>query len=100
MRHYLVTAAALLLTGADVRAEPISGVTYHSYAPSKHYKVTITTQALEKSPAWKGDAENPPLSASKAIKLATDLREKLEQDTKEYKWRLGSASLRPAGEGR
>jgi hypothetical protein len=72
----------------------------NSYAFSKQYKVTITDEAIEKSPAWKDDAENPPLSAKKAIKLADAMKDSLVKDSKDRKWKLTSASLEPLGDGK
>ena len=41
-----------------------------SYAVGKKFETTISTADLRKSPSWEADAENPPLSARKAIALA------------------------------
>lgn len=71
-----------------------------SYAFSKQYIVSITSEALEKSPTWKEDDENPPLPARKAIRLANKMKDSLVKDSKDYKWKLQSASLHPSGAGK
>ncbi len=70
--------------------------TFHSYAFSKQYDVSVTTEALERSPQWKTGNENPPLSAMKAIALAAGLKESLVKDDEDSKWYLMSANLTPA----
>jgi hypothetical protein len=72
-------------------------VSYHSYAISANYTVTVTREALAKSPLWKDDEENPPFSAKKAIKLANEMKDSLVEDSKDYKWKLDEATLKPAG---
>jgi len=71
-----------------------------SYAFSKQYVVTISDEALAKSPEWKDEAENPPFAARKAIKLANEMKDSLVKDSEDFKWELRSASLEPAGGGR
>lgn len=96
MRHLIAVAVAMAFLVAPVRAE----TTLYSYAFSKQYIVSISDEALEKSPPWKEDAENPPLSARKAIKLANEMKDSLVKDSKRYKWVLQFASLYPTGEGK
>jgi len=67
--------------------------TYGSTVAGKQYLVTVTQRALEKAPVWKDDAENPPLSARKAIRLADQLKSKLADDTDKWKWDRETASL-------
>jgi len=66
----------------------------NSYVFGKVYTVTITEEALKKSPAWKSD-ENPPLSAKKAINLAAAMKDTLVKDSDDHAWGLESASLKP-----
>src|SRR5260370_32794682 len=61
----------------------------------KYYYVRITDEAFQKSPAWSAEAENPPLSARKAVRLANERRAKLVPDTKDWKWKLMSIQLCP-----
>ncbi len=96
MARLVAAAVTMALLIAPSRAD----TTLSSYAFSKRYDVTISGDALEKSPAWKDDAENPPLSARKAIKLANEMKDSLVKDSKDFKWTLQSASLEPAGDGK
>lgn len=73
-------------------------IEYHSYTITKNYVVTILSDAVAKSPSWKDDEENPPLSAKKAIKLANEMKDSLVKDSKDYKWKLDEATLKPAGD--
>jgi len=68
-----------------------------SYAFDKVYIVDITREALDKSPAWENDADNPPVAARKAIQLADAMKNLLVKDTADHKWKLSFASLMPAG---
>lgn len=92
----LAVAVAVVFCITPVRAD----MTLYSYAFSKQYSVSITREALEKSPTWKDDVENPPLSARKAIALANELKDSLVKDSDDFKWTLQSASLQPAGDGK
>ncbi len=75
---------------------------YHltSIAVGKQYVVTITQRALDESPGWDDKAENPPLSAKKALKLATDMKNSLVKDSDKLKWQLESLSLKPLPDGK
>jgi hypothetical protein len=59
----------------------------------RRFIVTVTDEMLQKSPKWKADAPHPPLSARKAIRLATELKKKLVADTKVYEWKFLTAKL-------
>ena len=45
--------------------------------------------------SWKSDAPNPPLSARKAIDLATEQQKTLVKDSKGHKWEFVTADLTP-----
>lgn len=79
----------LLVSGRVSDAGPI----HYSYAFGKMYASELPKEALERTPKWPEDAENPPLSARKAIKVADELRLKLVHDTEEYKWKRLSADI-------
>jgi hypothetical protein len=66
---------------------------FPSVAFGKNYVTIVTDKALDASPVWRDDAESPPVSARKAIKLGDALRAKLVKDTKDYKWRRESAEI-------
>jgi len=68
---------------------------FESYAFGKFYVVTIPDDALQRTPAWMEHAENPPLPAHRARKLATQMKESLVEDGDGYKWRLRSLALYP-----
>ena len=74
-------------TGADIEIV--------SRGIDNEYHVVIREADIKKTPGWKADAENPPVSARKSIALATRLRKSLLPDSKKYKWRLVSAELNP-----
>jgi hypothetical protein len=75
--------------------------TIFSYTLDKSYRTTITRKALQASPAWRNDAENPPLSAREARRLADETRARLVKDTPDFTWRLESIALTPTSvEGR
>jgi hypothetical protein len=93
MARLHVTAVAVAFLAPSLDAP-----TLYSYAFSKQYIVTISREALEKSPSWTDDAENPPLSARRAIRLANGMKDSIVKDSNDFKWRLRSASLEPAGD--
>jgi hypothetical protein len=94
MSRLLAIAATLAVSAAGLGFDRSVG----SYAFSKQYWVTIPREALDKSPSWNDDADNPPLSARKAIKLATQMKDSLVKDSKDFKWVLSTASLEPVGD--
>jgi hypothetical protein len=61
----------------------------------KRYSTRIATEQREKSPAWEGEAENPPVSAKEAKRLATKMKDSLVKDNETYWWGLESLTLRP-----
>lgn len=88
-----ICTAALLVLSLPC-AEPAARVKLHSHALGKCYSVTITEEALKNAPAWKEDAENPPVSPRSALKLATEVKDKVASDNKDWKWQFESASLK------
>ena len=87
-----LTMGIFLLAPAYVCAD----ISYSSYAFGKRYEVTFTFEALDKTPKWGEDDENPPLSARKALKAANKMKDSLVKDAKGFKWRLVSLDLTPA----
>jgi hypothetical protein len=96
MARVLKIAICALVLDGTLRAD-YADRGYHSYAFGKHYIVRVSPKDLKQSPSWKKDEENPPLSARKAIKLATKMKDSLVKDSKDFKWELQSAALEPAG---
>jgi hypothetical protein len=66
---------------------------FTNHAFGKAYATTVTQKALDASPVWRDDAESPPVSARKAIKLADTLRAKLVKDSKDFQWKRESAEI-------
>ena len=75
---------------------PLSaGMALASYAEGKSFYVEIHDEDLLKSPAWKADTKDPPISARKAIALAMEQQKKLVKNSKDHKWELQTANLTP-----
>lgn len=87
--HALLLAAALLVAQLDT--------TFTVEYGGKKYEFQISDQDLQKTPAWQPGQENPPLSARRAIEVATKQIATLLPNGKD--WRLYAVTLRPI-EGR
>jgi len=59
----------------------------------KTYEFRIADQDLQRTPAWQAGQENPPLSARRAIDIATKQLATLLPNGKD--WRLYAVTLRP-----
>jgi hypothetical protein len=55
--------------------------------------VPIPAALIAKTPEWKEDAENPPISVREAMKLADALKDRLVKDGEHYQWKRESTSL-------
>jgi hypothetical protein len=55
--------------------------------------VEVTDTTIERAPAWHPKDENPPVSARRALKLATELKDTLVKDSEDRRWKFQSASL-------
>ncbi len=86
--------AAILLLLSDSQFVFAQRITSHVF--STQYVIEIKDKDLMASPDWSANDENPPLSARKAISIATKLKGKLIKDTDDIKWTIGQASLVPA----
>lgn len=89
----LISAILVALLPSFAWCNDLSHFSHFSYVPGKAYVITFTREDLAKTPAWHSDAENPPLSARKAITLADALREKLVKDSDEWHWMRAAASI-------
>ena len=69
----------------------------YSYAFKKQYVSTVTWEQISAAPAWKQDEENPPVSARKAIRLATKVKDSLVKDDEHFGWRMRSVELHEWG---
>lgn len=90
MLRYMIAYGLVACAASNASAQ------IYSYAFGTKYEVTISRNALEKSPAWEHSADNPPVSPRKAIDLANAIKDSLVKDTTRHEWRLVSASLVPA----
>ena len=96
MLLFLAPLVALVAAAQEDRP----AIEMYDLAFGKVYHVAVTRAVLDKTPVWKEDADNPPLSARKAIKLADEARARLFKDTDEWEWHRESMELNDAGGGR
>ena len=90
-----VVAVAAIATSAAVFAE----LTLYSYpVDGWQYAHRITEDAIAKSPRWCKSADNPPLSARKALQLADAHTDKTIKPNDKLRRELQSLSLIPVGE--
>jgi hypothetical protein len=89
MRSSAVIAILFAAIPTGVQAEALSG-----YAFGKSYVIVVTGDDLKKRPTWDQSAENPPLSARKALKLATDYPRRLIPGHADWEWHLNYLGLR------
>jgi hypothetical protein len=81
---------ALILAG---QAAPGGGTTFTVEFAGKTYEFRISDEDLQKTPAWPPGQENPPLSARRAIDIATKQIATLLPNGKN--WRVYAVTLRP-----
>jgi hypothetical protein len=86
----LLIASAIVSCSSEML---FGGFEYCTDGDADRLCAVVSDEQLLKSPAWKNDAPNPPFSAKAAIRLATDLKQKLVKDSKTYTWRFESAKL-------
>jgi hypothetical protein len=97
----IVVGLAWLLLAQRAAADdqiPIAGEQIPSYDVGRAFLVTITDDAILRSPSWRPSEANPPLAARKAISLAEAKRSKLVKDKlgqDGWTWSLDSAELVP-----
>jgi hypothetical protein len=60
---------------------------------SEKYQTSLSLDATLRSSQWNSDDDNPPVSARKAIKLATAALKTVAHDTSDWRWSLDSISL-------
>jgi len=92
IRYFALVAVALLsLVRGAVAGEPLEG-----WDSTKTFTIAVTDADLRTTPSWTGTGD-PPLSARKAIRLLTPVKESLVHNEKDFKtWRLSSLSLKQA----
>ena len=86
----VLLAALPALAHADARY-----LTGHAF--EKSYIVSFSSDDLKKTPAWDPSADNPPLSARKALKLAIDYRKTLIPGHADLEWHLEYLGLCQTG---
>ena len=99
MSKALLTSVVVALVGAmawTVLAD--QGFDSYDYQTNRHFMVWAEDGALRRAPPWKPEAENPPLSPRKAMRLADVKKRQLVKDRADFNWRLRSIELVP-GDG-
>lgn len=66
---------------------------YYSFANGTSFNYRVTVKQMQAVPAWKEDADHPPLPARKAIRLARDFQRKSVTARKDHTWKFESAKL-------
>jgi hypothetical protein len=66
----------------------------------KTYDSSFTEKMFRKTPVWEEGAANPPVSAGKAIALATKMKDSLVKDSDGFTWQLMYLELQPMDGGR
>ena len=96
-RWQIITVLALIFVSIGITATT-AGLRMRaldSHTDTRDINITVNDAALRKTPKWKPDAQNPPLSARKALKVADDLKNTIMKDSKEWAWVLGYMKLVP-----
>jgi hypothetical protein len=94
LRSIVAVAVCAGLSSGLLASQP---ETYIGDALGKTYTVTITEQDFKKAPSWDRNAENPPVPAQKALKLAARVKNTLVNDSNRWKWRVDSITLKHYG---
>jgi hypothetical protein len=95
----LMVSSGVLLVGmcASILADDDDQAAFTSWfrIDQTRYVARLTTATLAKSPPWSEDAENPPLSARKAMRLAHKEKERLTANARfKALWMFEDARLR------
>lgn len=72
---------------------------FRSSANDGNYRVHFTTDDLKRTPEWKIGDKNPPVSARRALELATARKREFVSKDARTNWRLDSLALTPAEDG-
>lgn len=94
-RFIRVACISAALVAPPAGCAPVYGFGFEEVTGPRDHPliVTLTDEMLQKSPKWSLQAPNPPLSARKAIRLATELQNKLVADTNVYEWKFLASKL-------
>lgn len=66
---------------------------FHGFHDGKQFEFTVTSKQLENCPEWLSEQDNPPLSARRALAVASDYLPKLVSNAEE--WEVRDVRLRP-----
>jgi hypothetical protein len=88
-----VVTALVILALCDQCHCAKAGATYVGWADGKRYTVTITNERLNSTPSWRPEADNPPLSARKAMEISMAFKKDLLRNSPNKTWRLESLAL-------
>jgi hypothetical protein len=88
------------LTTGELLANANAADSLSSRVGGKWHDLSLSSEDLLKSPAWKRDAPNPPVSAAQAIRAASDALKTVIKgmpQLSDRKWKLGSVNLCSVG---
>jgi hypothetical protein len=71
--------------------------TWSSYTSTNRFDFIVTDASIAKTPAWRENADHPPLSAGEALRLGRAELSKLISNSKE--WTLETLILKPWRDG-
>jgi len=84
----------MLLSTSGIKADE-----FVNSAFGKEYKTLVTKEMIKHAPQWEKEAETPPVSPRKAIRVAERLTKKLIGERPGFQRRLESISLKPMEDG-
>ncbi len=97
----MVRKAVFLLLLMVVSSSPICAERpdyIYSVTEDNELLAVVRDQDLVNSPAWDDSAENPPVSAKRAVKLASAVKDSLVSDLERWEWELESTALKKHGD--
>ena len=92
----IITFAVMLISAASAIGGECRRCSFYSNVDEKTLVAEVTRDRIATTPIWLAKAENPPLSARRAIQLARKQMESLVADRNG--WRLESVQLLDVGD--
>jgi hypothetical protein len=92
----IITFAVVLSFVASAIGDEVHDYSSYSTVDEKHFESQVSRDEIAKTPVWLPEAENPPLSARRAIEAARKQMEALVHDRSV--WRLESVQLLDMGD--
>jgi hypothetical protein len=83
------------ITNDDPPLPDLAGPSATSHAEGKRFMSWPEEKELVATPEWKSDMQNPPLSARRAINLATAMKNTVVKDAKDHNWEFVALDLVP-----